>query len=73
LRYDLKIKLPYFAAAGITEVWIQDLNADVLHIFREPKGKAYATSIQLKKGESISLLASPDIRFSMEDLLGSSV
>lgn len=70
LRFDLKVKLPYFAAAGIPEVWIQDVNAEVLHVFREPSGKEYATSMRLKRGDSISPLAFPDIRLSLDDLLG---
>jgi Uma2 family endonuclease len=70
LRYDLKTKLPHFAAALIPEVWIQDVNADVVHVFQAPWGEAYNTSMQLKRGDSITPLAFPDIRFSMDDLLG---
>jgi Uma2 family endonuclease len=73
LRYDLKIKLPHFAAALIPEVWIQDVNADIVHVFRVPHGKAYKTSMQLRRGDSISPLAFPDIRFSMDDILGPAV
>jgi Uma2 family endonuclease len=73
LRYDLKVKLPHFAAAGIPEYWIQDVNADILHVFREPQAKSYKTSMQLKRGDSISPLAFPDARFSMVDLLGPAV
>lgn len=72
LRFDLKIKLPFFAAAKIPEVWIQDVNADVLHVFREPAGNAYTISMQLKRGDTICPLALPDICLSLEDLLGPS-
>ena len=70
LRYDLNTKLPHFASALIPEYWIQDVNADVVHVFRAPQGKAYKTSMQLNRGNSIMPLAFPDIRFSMDDLLG---
>ena len=70
MPYDLKVKLPHYAAAGIPEVWVQDVNADVLHVFREPVGKAYAASMRLKRGDSISPLAFPDIQFSLDDFLG---
>ena len=71
LRFDMKIKLPHFAAAGVCELWIQDLNAGVLHVFRDPAEKNYKASLQLKPGDSISPLAFPDIRISIDDLLGS--
>lgn len=70
LRYDLEIKLPYFALAGIPEVWIEDVNGDIVHVFREPSGDAYATSLEFRRGDSISPLAFPDIRFSISDLVG---
>ena len=70
LRDDLKIKLPYFAVAGIPEVWIEDVNADILHVFREPKGSEYTTSMELRRGDSISPLAFPDIRLSISDRIG---
>jgi Uma2 family endonuclease len=70
LRFDLKIKLTYFAAASIPEVWIQDVNEDLLHVFREPQGDRYSVSRQLKRGSSISLLAFPGVHFSTGDLFG---
>ena len=72
LRYDRYVKLPYFAAAGISEVWIQDVNRDVLLVFRDPRGEGYATSAELRRGDSISPLAFPEIRFPLEDILGPS-
>ena len=70
LGFDLKIKLTYFAAASIPEVWIQDVNEDLLHVFREPEGDKYSVSRQLNRGSSISLLAFPGIHCSTDDLFG---
>jgi len=70
LRYDMKIKLPHFAAALIPEVWIQDINGDSLYVFRDPQGNCYVTSMQLKRGAFVYSLAFPEIRFSLDDLLG---
>src|SRR5262249_10081533 len=61
LRYDLKIKLAYFAAASIPEVWIQDVNEDVLHVFREPQGNQYSVSMRLNRG-SESPAAFPEVQ-----------
>lgn len=70
LRFDLKIKLTYFAAASIPEVWIQDVNVDLLHVFREPQGSKYSVSMQLNRGNSESPLAFPEVQFATDDLFG---
>src|SRR5215831_4037494 len=36
LRYDCDVKVPRFAAAGIPEVWIEDLQNNVLLVYRHP-------------------------------------
>ena len=38
--YDRNVKLPRFAAAGIPEVWIEDLQNDLLLVYRDPAGKS---------------------------------
>jgi Uma2 family endonuclease len=70
VRYDRNIKLPRFAAAGIPEVWIEDLNSDVLLVYRDSQGDQYRTVLTLRRGESVSPTAFPDIRFALDDLLG---
>lgn len=70
LRFDLKIKVPHFAAASIPEVWIQDVNEDLLYVFREPQGGNYSVSMQLSRGNGLSSLAFPEVQFSTDDLFG---
>jgi Uma2 family endonuclease len=41
VRYDLDVKLPLYARAGIPEVWVVDLDVGVLRIFRDPAGGNY--------------------------------
>ena len=69
LSLDLKVKLPRFAAAGIPEVWIEDLQHDVLLVHREPHGSKYNTLLTLRAGDSISPFAFPDVKFSVDELL----
>jgi Uma2 family endonuclease len=37
LRYDLDIKRPLYARAGVAELWIIDIARRELHVFREPE------------------------------------
>jgi hypothetical protein len=62
--------LPRYAAAGIPEVWIENLEEDLLLVYRHPVGKAYTTSLTLRRGDSVSLMAFPDVVFKVEDFLG---
>jgi len=70
LRYDCDIKVPRFAASGIPEVWIEDLQRDLLLIYRDPSGEHYKTRSTRGGGESISPLAFPDVTFQVDELLG---
>jgi Uma2 family endonuclease len=71
LRYDRDIKVPRYAAAGIPEVWIENLSEDELLIYREASLDGYRVSISLHRGDSVSPAAFPDVVFKLEDLLGS--
>src|SRR5215471_15727931 len=46
-RYDRNVKIPKFAAAGIREVWIENLKGDELLVCRDPAGNAYNTTLTL--------------------------
>jgi Uma2 family endonuclease len=70
LRYDRNIKVPRYAAAGVLEVWIENLSADELLVYRDPAAEGYAKSITLHRGDSVSPVAFPDVVFKVEDLLG---
>ena len=70
LRYDKNIKLPRYAAAGVAEVWIEDLKNELLLVYRNPAEKGFGTSLVLHRGDSISPLAFPKVTFKVDDLLG---
>jgi Uma2 family endonuclease len=70
LSYDRNIKIPLYAAAGIPEVWIQNIKKDVLLVHRDPRGNDYATSLELQRNEFVSPIAFPENRFSIDNLFG---
>jgi len=69
LAYDRQVKLSRYAKAGIQEYWIEDLNNDVLLVFRYPSEETYSTLLELRSGDSISPLAFPNVTFKIADLL----
>jgi Uma2 family endonuclease len=68
--YDSKVKLPRYAAAGVPEVWIENLVDDLLLVYRNPEGNTYKTSLRLKTTDSVSVELFPDVVFAVSDLLG---
>jgi Uma2 family endonuclease len=70
LRYDTKIKLPLYARSGVPELWIENLQQNVLTVCREPTGTNYKSQTSFRPGDSISPLAFPEITFEVKDLLG---
>jgi Uma2 family endonuclease len=70
LSFDLKVKLPVYARTGIREVWIVDLQKDLIHVHRKPTKATYG-SIEIRgRGELISPQAFPDFLIDAGDLMG---
>ncbi|MFD3005024.1 Uma2 family endonuclease [Thermus tengchongensis] len=51
LDYDLNVKVPLYARAGVPEVWVVDLARDRVHVFRRPAGEGYGEREALEEGE----------------------
>jgi Uma2 family endonuclease len=69
LGYDRDTKVPLYAAAGIPEVWIADLQGDRLRVFRDPDAGEYRRVEVLTRNDSVAPLAFPDLLFSVDELL----
>ena len=65
LARDQKVKLPIYAAAGIQEYWIADLEQETIVVHREPKGEQYQF-VESRTGDGIvSPLAAADFSFAV--------
>lgn len=62
LKKDRHVKLPAYAAAGIQEYWIVDLEGETLTVFREPDGVAYRSEQTFAGDAEIAPLACPDLK-----------
>src|SRR5262245_5072588 len=49
-RYDRQVKAPIYARAGVAEVWIVDLPAEVIEIYRDPTPGGYARVERVGRG-----------------------
>jgi Uma2 family endonuclease len=69
LQYDRTDKMRAYAAAGIREFWILNLEDDILEVYREPEGNGYRQQITIAADGSASPLAFPDVVISMPEIL----
>lgn len=72
VEYDRQVKASLYARNGIPEYWQVDVNRDHLVVYRDPTADGYATTGVLRRGETISPLAFPELRIAISDVLGES-
>lgn len=68
LYTDRQVKIPLYAAAGIAEVWIVDLNANSLELFRDPVGGQFRQSQILKRPAVVAPKTLPSFVLKLDDL-----
>ncbi|KIX84389.1 Uma2 family endonuclease [Thermus filiformis] len=66
LRYDLGVKLPLYAKAGVPEVWVVDLEGQRVLVHRRPEGGGYREVEALGPGARLSFLG---VEIPTEELL----
>ena len=68
--YDRTVKLPLYAKAELREVWLVDLKARAIEVYRWPALRRYRLHETFKRGQAIVPLAFPRTRFRVAELLG---
>lgn len=61
LAFDLGEKRAKYARAGIPEYWVVDLQANLVHVFRNPSGDEYFAGHEIAIGETLSPAEYPDV------------
>jgi len=69
-EYDRKVKIPLYARFGIKEVWLIDLEAETVEVYREPSWEGYQERKVLGRGEVISPTAFPELGLPVDEALG---
>ena len=69
LHYDREDKLRAYAATGIREFWLLNLQDDTLEIYRQPEGPAYREQITIPADGTASPLAFPDVTIALPEIL----
>lgn len=70
IRYDRTVKIPLYAEDNIAEAWIVDVNAELVEVYRQPSATGYRSLQTFTRGQTIELLAFPEVPIAIDELLG---
>ena len=70
VEYDRDIKIPLYARAAITEVWLINLPKETIEIYTQPIGDAYREIRIVKRGESLAAKSIPSLIINADVILG---
>jgi len=68
LAFDREEKVPAYGRAGICEVWLLNLPAKTIEVYREPHFTGYGSSKILRAGDKASPLAFSDVEVDVAEL-----
>lgn len=70
LRYDRTTKVPMYAGAGIPEVWIVDVQGEVIERYTDRVQDTYRTVTRFERGQDIESIAVSGLVLRVDDVLG---
>ncbi|MGV0027832.1 Uma2 family endonuclease [Phormidesmis priestleyi] len=70
LESDRTIELPLYAENNISEVWIVDINAQQVEVYRQPSPTGYQSTEIFRRGQAITLQVLAPIAIAVDDILG---
>lgn len=66
--HDRDLKLPFYARHAIPEVWLIDLQAQSIEMYREPHGEHYRHLLRPARDEVISGVRLPEIKIPLAQI-----
>ncbi len=68
ITYDRDVKMPLYAANGIPEMWLFDVNQQIIEGYCQPSASGYKRTRRYEQGDTLSINAFPEVIFNWEDL-----
>jgi Uma2 family endonuclease len=68
LRYDREVKAPLYALHGVPEVWIVDLKAESMHIYRSAAAGGYSDVSSTRAPAALTIAALPGVTVDLSQL-----
>ncbi len=69
-EYDREVKAPLYARRGVVEVWLVDLEAEAIDVYRGPTAQGYHEVSRLGRGDDVSSQAIHQLEVAVDEVLG---
>ena len=71
LSFDREVKVPLYARAGVSEVWVVALEEGHVYVYRRPEAGGYAEETTIGRGDVLGVEALPAAGlFAVDEVLG---
>jgi Uma2 family endonuclease len=67
---DVQVKVPLYAEANISEVWVVNLQENIIEIYSTPSAGAYGSVQRVTRGQSIQLSGELSGTITVDNILG---
>lgn len=68
--FDRNVKVPRYAATGVPEVWLVDLDSERIEAYRAPTPDGYAQRSDVARDGALGPEAFADVELSVDEILG---
>jgi Uma2 family endonuclease len=69
IAYDREVKMPLYDVNGIPEMWLFDVNQQIIEGYTQPSSSGYKRMQRYEQGDTLAMNAFPELNFNWEDLL----
>jgi Uma2 family endonuclease len=69
IEYDREEKIPLYAQANIIEVWLVDINEEIVEVYQQPTAAGYQLMQKFASGQTLSIKAFPDVNITVNEIL----
>ncbi len=69
IEYDQEQKIPLYAEANIIEVWLVDINEQIVEVYQQPTAAGYQHIQKFASGQTLSILGLSDVNISVNEIL----
>lgn len=70
VKYDREVKIPLYAENNIIEVWLVDVNQQVVEVYREPIKQGYQRIETFGQNQNLMIKAFPDVNIAVNEIFG---
>ncbi len=70
ILYDREEKIPLYAKADIIEVWLVDINEQIVEVYQQSTATGYQHMQKFTSGQSLLIKAFPNVNITVNEIFG---